>query len=167
LLLLGFALTVPAASAETALVFEPSQTQIHWTLDTVFHTVHGTFQLRGGTLRFDPATGRAAAQWDRSVQLAVAAAEEAMADAGATVAAERAAVVTGSALGGKTSENETYRQLYAEKRTRFDPLTIPRLMANGSASWISMRYGITGPCYTVSTACASKRRSRIPSPSAG
>jgi nodulation protein E len=101
---------------------------------------------------FDP---RAALQLDRGVLLAGAAAAEAMADAGLTLEAARTAVVTGSSIGGKTSEDESYRQLYAEGRTRFDPLTIPRIMTNASSSWISMRYGTTGPAYTVSTACAS------------
>ena len=36
-----------------------------------------------------------------------------------------------------------------------DPLIIPRAMANAGASHISMEFGITGPAYTVSTACCS------------
>lgn len=107
---------------------------------------------------FDPARcfePKAAAHLDRSVLFAGAAADEALTDSGAVVVPHRAAVVTGTSVGGKVSEDEMYRQLYEEKRTRFDPMLIPRIMANASASWISMRYGITGPCYTVSTACAS------------
>ena len=46
-------------AAETTLIFDPPKTAIHWTLDTLLHTVHGTFQLRSGTVRFDPATGQA------------------------------------------------------------------------------------------------------------
>ena len=49
----------PLPAAETAWNFEPSQTSVHWTLDTALHTVHGTFQLKSGTIRFDPATGLA------------------------------------------------------------------------------------------------------------
>jgi nodulation protein E len=101
---------------------------------------------------FDP---KSAAQLDRSVLFAGAAAAQALAASGAAILPDRSAAVTGSSLGGKPTEDESYRQLYAEKKTRFDPLTIPRIMTNASASWISMRHGITGPCYTVSTACAS------------
>jgi len=50
----------PLACAEdTALVFDPAQTGIHWTLNTLVHTVHGTFRLTQGTVRFDRATGKA------------------------------------------------------------------------------------------------------------
>lgn len=100
-------------------------------------------------------TEKEAGLMDRSTQLAVAAAMEAVENAGVPVGGERTAVVTGCSLGGKCTEDETYRHLYEEKRTRFDPLTIPRVMTNAGASCISMRFGITGPCYTLSTACAS------------
>jgi nodulation protein E len=98
---------------------------------------------------------KTAEQLDRSVQFAGAAAAEAIADSGITFVPERTAVVTGCALGGKPTEDHTYRQLYAEGRTRFDPMSIPKVMTNASASRVSMHHGITGPCYTVSTACAS------------
>ena len=42
--------------------FEPAKTQVTWTLGTTFHTVHGTFQLKSGTIQFDPATGKASGQ---------------------------------------------------------------------------------------------------------
>lgn len=50
---------VQMSAAETTLIFDPPKTEIHWTLDTLLHTVHGTFQLRSGTVRFDPTTGQA------------------------------------------------------------------------------------------------------------
>ncbi len=116
------------------------------------------FSLGAEVRGFDPLswlTEKEAGLMDRSTQFAVVAAMEAVGDAGVPVGGERAAVVTGCSLGGKCTEDETYRGLYEEKRTRFEPLTIPRAMTNAGASCISMRFGITGPCYTVSTACAS------------
>ena len=107
---------------------------------------------------FDPLRyfdAKAAAQLDRSVQFAGVAAAEAIADSGAVFVPERTAVVTGCAIGGKPTEDHTYRQMYAEQRTRFDPMSIPKVMTSASASYISMHHGITGPSYTVSTACGS------------
>ena len=42
---------------EIAVHLDPAQTQIRWTLGSTLHTVHGTFNLKGGVLTFDPATG--------------------------------------------------------------------------------------------------------------
>jgi len=45
------------APAQTALEFNPAETKVEFTLGDVLHTVHGTFALKRGNLRFDPATG--------------------------------------------------------------------------------------------------------------
>jgi polyisoprenoid-binding protein YceI len=50
---------IPVRAGETVIEFNPPQTRVAWTLDTVLHTVHGTFQLRRGTIHFDPETGKA------------------------------------------------------------------------------------------------------------
>jgi polyisoprenoid-binding protein YceI len=42
-----------------SVTLDPATTNIHWTLNTTIHTVHGTFKLRSGTFRIDPATGDA------------------------------------------------------------------------------------------------------------
>ena len=52
----------PLPAAETVLVFDPAQTRIEWTLGATLHTVHGTFQLRSGTIRFDAASGKASGE---------------------------------------------------------------------------------------------------------
>src|SRR3984957_1253322 len=95
---------------------------------------------------------------DRFAQFALIAAREAVRDSGIAFDAElreNAAIVTGSCVGGQQTEDEGFHGLYALKNTRFSPLSIPKVMANAGASRISLEFGITGPVYTVSTACSS------------
>jgi polyisoprenoid-binding protein YceI len=47
---------------EMAFQFDPAQTKVAFTLGSTLHTVHGTFALRSGTVRFDPATGQASGE---------------------------------------------------------------------------------------------------------
>ena len=46
-----------AAPGKITVHLDPARTEIHWTLTGSVHTVHGTFQLKGGMVSFDPATG--------------------------------------------------------------------------------------------------------------
>jgi len=48
-----------APVAEIVLTIDPTQSQVHFTVDSTLHTVHGTFALKSGTLHFDPETGKA------------------------------------------------------------------------------------------------------------
>src|ERR1700730_2135863 len=57
--LLGAA-TIPAQ--ETALQIDPDRTKVEFTLGDVLHTVHGTFLLTRGNIRFDTATGKASGE---------------------------------------------------------------------------------------------------------
>ena len=95
---------------------------------------------------------------DRFAQFAVIAAREAVADAGVEWTPElreTAAIVTGSCVGGQTTEDVGFQDIYRKNTNRVHPLTIPKTMANAGASHISMEFGITGPSYTISTACSS------------
>ncbi len=95
---------------------------------------------------------------DRFAQFALLSAHEAVTEAGVEWTediCERAAIVTGSCLGGRGAEEAGYWELFHHNRTRVHPLTIPLSMSNAGASHISMKYGLHGPAYTVSTACSS------------
>jgi nodulation protein E len=95
---------------------------------------------------------------DRFTQFGLIAAQEAIQSAQIEWSSrlrERMAVVTGTALGGQGMQDEAFAELYLRGRTRVNPLSIPRIMANAAASHISMQYGITGPAFTLSTACSS------------
>jgi nodulation protein E len=95
---------------------------------------------------------------DRFAQFALVAAREAVRDAGIVWTAdlrERSAVITGSSVGGQSTEDAGFEDVYKRGRGRVHPLTIPRTMANAGASHISMEFGLTGPTFTISTACSS------------
>ena len=110
---------------------------------------------------FDPTQhfeGGKEAYLDRFAQFSVVAARQAIRDSGLdlTPALRYAgAVVCGSAVGGQSAIETGFEDLYVSDRGRVHPLTIPKTMANAGASHISMELGITGPTYTVSTACSS------------
>jgi polyisoprenoid-binding protein YceI len=54
--------TVRAAAQEQSLQADPQHTTINFTLGDVLHTVHGSFQLKRGALRLDPASGKLAGE---------------------------------------------------------------------------------------------------------
>ncbi len=107
------------------------------------------------TAAFDPLrwfTKLQLAGVDRVSQLAVAAADLAMQDAGATGTAdpERIGVFAGCGMGGAAALEAAYRG-----NGRVPPLTIPAFMPNAPASHVAMRQGVHGPVLTYSVACAS------------
>jgi polyisoprenoid-binding protein YceI len=59
LVVLGLTAAARAQAPATpiAITLDPSTTSIRWTLDTTVHTVHGTFKLKNGAFKIDPATG--------------------------------------------------------------------------------------------------------------
>lgn len=110
---------------------------------------------------FDPHAAleaKEASYLDRFAQMGMVAAHEALRDARISWTPElkdQTAIVTGTSLGGKYVEDEGYLQLYGLKHSRFNPMSIPRAMMNALTSHISVSFGITGPAWTVSTACSS------------
>jgi nodulation protein E len=90
-------------------------------------------------------------------QYALVAARQAVASSGIDFGdlAEMTGVIIGSAGGGLQTEDENYRAVYEARKTRVHPFVVPRLMMNAAASHISIAYGLHGPSYAVSSACAS------------
>lgn len=98
------------------------------------------------------------ALYDRAVQFALESGRQAVAQAGLSLTGDkalRAGVILGTAGGGYTTIDESYRAVHAEGRNRVHPFTIPRLMHSAAAAHLAMRHGLKGPAFTVSTACAS------------
>lgn len=124
--------------------------------------VSGMRMRNGAEVRgFDPVQhfGEKEADFlDRFAQFGAVAAREALRDSGLELDAAlkaRSAIVTGSCVGGQTTEDVQFQTVYLNGRKRVAPLTIPKIMANAGASRISVETGITGPSWTVSTACSS------------
>jgi nodulation protein E len=109
---------------------------------------------------FDPSVfieTKKATLLDRFAQFAVAAARQAFEDSGLVLTpklAERTAVITGTSVGSQNTIEESFLKL-ANGSSRAHPFTIPRLMSNAGSSHISMTLGLTGPAFTVASACAS------------
>lgn len=95
---------------------------------------------------------------DRFAQLAVIAAREAVNQSGLEWTSdlkETSAIITGSCIGGQATEDQGFWDVYKMGKPRVHPMTIPKTMANAGASGISLEFGITGPAFTIATACAS------------
>ncbi|MET3982280.1 beta-ketoacyl-ACP synthase II [Streptomyces sp. PvR034] len=102
---------------------------------------------------------RGAWQWDRYSQFAIAAAREALAQAG-LVAGEwadsaRVAVIVGSGAGGTATLEEQHRILIEEGPGEVSPMTLPMGLLNMAAGQVAIDIGANGPCLAPCTACAA------------
>ncbi len=97
-----------------------------------------------------------ARRMDRCEQFAMVAAHEAWADAGSPeVPPERLGVVVSSGIGGVASTLTAYDTLREKGWARLSPFTVPMLMPNGSAGWLSIELGARAGVHTTVSACAS------------
>jgi 3-oxoacyl-[acyl-carrier-protein] synthase II len=109
---------------------------------------------------FDPGQWlehKQARRMDRFAQMIVAAARQAEADAGLDVAAEAerigASIATG--IGGLKAFQDCYDQLLQRGPDRVNPFSIPQIIPNMGAAWVSMELGTRGPLSSQCTACAA------------
>ena len=101
---------------------------------------------------------KSARRMARFSQLAVAAAREAVDDAGLDLDAldrARIGVVLGNGSGGYPELEDGARKLIDRGGMRLDPLFIPRVLPNMAAANIAMQFGLLGYNTTVVTACAA------------
>ncbi|MFF1909857.1 beta-ketoacyl-[acyl-carrier-protein] synthase family protein [Kitasatospora sp. NPDC058218] len=97
-----------------------------------------------------------ARRMDRCEQVALIAAREAWADAGRPeVDPERLAVVIGTGTGGALTMLGQDDVLEASGVRKVSPHTVPMLMANGPAAWVSIELGARAGAHTPVSACAS------------
>ena len=128
--------------------------------DTSNYPVHFACEAK----EFDPTEWmdrKTARRMDRFAQLIVAAARQAEADAGLDVAKEServgAAVATG--IGGLQAYQDCYDTLIQRGPDRVNPFSIPAIIPNMGAAWVSMELGTKGPLTSQCTACAASNMS--------
>jgi len=99
---------------------------------------------------------------DRFVQLAIAAAEEAMESAGLglpearkDIPPERFGVIFGSGIGGMYTFEDQTRVLVTKGPKRVSPFFVPMFIPDMAAGMVSIRFGAMGPNYATVSACAS------------
>ena len=96
---------------------------------------------------------------DRYTQIALVASDEAMKDSGIdkeTMNPDRIGVVFASGIGGLiTFQEEVINFAKGDGTPRFNPFFIPKMILDIAAGHISMRHGLRGPNFAVTSACAS------------
>lgn len=109
---------------------------------------------------FEPTTWidpREVARTDRFCQMGIAAACLAWehAELGDDLDRSRVGVIVGSGIGGLATIEEQHSALLKGGARRVSPFMVPRLMPNGAAASIAMRFDLTGVNYSVASACAT------------
>jgi 3-oxoacyl-[acyl-carrier-protein] synthase II len=106
-----------------------------------------------------------ARRMDRFAHLIVAAARQAEQDAGLEIGKEQdrigASIATG--IGGLKAFQDCYDELLQRGPDRVNPFSIPEIIPNMGAAWVSMELGTKGPLNSECTACSAagpRRRSR-------
>lgn len=106
-----------------------------------------------------------ARKMDPFTQYAMISVEEAMNDAGFDLDAidkSRAGVIWGSGIGGlKTFQDEVTDFANGDGNPRFNPFFIPKMIADISSGFISIKYGFRGPNFVTVSACASATNALI------
>ena len=101
---------------------------------------------------------KAAKRMERFSQFAVAAAKEALEDAGIDMEKEdpfRVGVSVGSGIGSLQSMEREYKKLLDKGPSRVNPLLVPMMICNMAAGNVAIQFGLKGKCINVVTACAT------------
>lgn len=102
---------------------------------------------------------------DLYTQFAMASTNEAMIDSKLDlekIDLDGVGVIWGSGIGGiETFQNEVGPFAVNNRIPRFNPFFIPKMISNIASGQISMKWGLRGPSYTVTSACASATHAMI------
>ncbi|MEO8479923.1 MAG: beta-ketoacyl-ACP synthase II [Gemmatimonadota bacterium] len=111
--------------------------------------------------QFDPLPyidRKEARRYDLFAQYAIAAAHQAVMQAGldaATSNANRIGVVMGSGIGGMQTFEDNCKLFVEQGPDRVSPFFVPMFIPNMAAGLVSIRYGFKGPNFAPVSACAS------------
>ena len=129
---------------------------------TAFDASQYKTQFAGEVKGFDPTTvidKKEARRMDRYAQFSVCVADEALRDSGLDLEQEdrsRVGVIWGSGMGGLlTTEEQIIDFAKGNGVPRFNPFMIPKAIPSIAAGHISIRFGLGGLSFSVSTACSS------------
>lgn len=95
---------------------------------------------------------------DRFALLGLCAAFEALDQAGLIehpALGQRTAIVLGHGQGGQETLEKSYERFFGLKSQRMHPATVPKIMVSGGVSAVAMQFGVHGPTFATSSACAS------------
>ncbi len=100
---------------------------------------------------------KTARRMDRFAQIAVAAARQAAEDSGIDIAAdpERVGASIATGIGGLNSFQDCHTALRDRGPDRVNPFSIPSIIPNMGAGWVSIELGTKGPLMSECTACAA------------
>ena len=128
---------------------------------TTFDTTEYKAKLAAEVKDFDPKKYmdmKTARRMERFSQFAVAAAKEALEDAGIDMEKEepfRVGVCVGSGIGGLEAIEREYKKLLEKGPGRVNPLLVPLMISNMAAGNIAIQFGLKGKNTNVVTACAT------------
>jgi 3-oxoacyl-[acyl-carrier-protein] synthase II len=128
--------------------------------DSTDYAVHFACEVKD----FDPTQyidRKQARRMDRFAHLVVAAARQAEEDSGLSIESEPdrvgAAIATG--IGGLKAFQDCHSELLSRGPDRVNPFSIPEIIPNMGAAWVSMQLGTQGPLSSQCTACAASNMS--------
>lgn len=128
---------------------------------TYFDTADYRCKLAAEVKDFDPTQymdKKSARRMEQFCQFAVAAAGQAIADAGLTMEQEDAYMVgcsVGSGIGSLQAMEREYDRLKEKGPGRVGPMLVPLMISNMAAGNVSIAYGLKGKSLNVVTACAT------------
>ena len=126
--------------------------------DTTDYEVHNAGEICGFDATEHGLTKKEARRFERFVQYAIVASDEAIAQAGLSMEDEdpsRVSVVFGSGIGGIDELESGFKTLFEKGPKRVSPLFVPTMIGNIAAGNLAIRYGMKGECINVVTACAT------------